>query len=116
MLTTVGATHSSTSTVGDVLENGRHEAELVEMPSPRLGAHQRTTLEKEKDGQTETMGRYAVNKSSLKSLEDWDLVDSSQGLAKLQHKLRQTVRREDTTVRSGYSGTRRSRMWLPHSC
>jgi len=34
-----------------------------------------------------TTGRYLVNKSSLMSLEDWDLGDSNQGIAKLQHKL-----------------------------
>lgn len=36
---------------------------------------------------TETNGGIVVNRSSLMHLEDWDLADSSNGLAKLQHKL-----------------------------
>lgn len=39
----------------------------------------------------ETTDRNEVNKSSLKDLEDWDLMDNSIGLAKLQHKLQQIV-------------------------
>jgi len=68
---------------------------------------------KENDGNMETTGSSAVNKSSLMYLEDWDLVDSSQGLVKSQHKLQQTVRREDTKVGCGCGGRRRSHMRLP---
>ena len=70
VLTAAGVSQKITSTVGNVLNKGRHEAELVWMSSPHLGAGRRTTTERRKDGQAETTGRNEVNKSSLKDLED----------------------------------------------
>lgn len=57
------------------------------MSSPRPGASRQTTTKKRKDVNMETIGRNAVNVSSLMYLEDWDLMDNNKGLAKLQHKL-----------------------------
>lgn len=35
----------------------------------------------------ETNGGIIVNRASLMYLEDWDLADNNNGLAKLQHKM-----------------------------
>jgi len=91
MLIAAGIRKKTASTVRNVLAKGRHEAELVWMSLPRPGAGRRTTTERQKDGQMETIGRNEVNKSSMKDLEDWDIVDNSTGLAKLQHKLQQIM-------------------------
>jgi len=107
---------ATASRVGDVPKKREHEVELVWMSTPRPKARRCTTTKQRKDRQTVTTVRYVVNKSSLMSLKDWDLANNSQGLAKLQHKMWQTVRREDTMVGSGCGGSRRSLMRLPHSC
>lgn len=93
------------SLVGDVLEKREHKVELVQRPSPCPRASWCTTTEKRKPRQIGTTGRYSLNKSSLLSLEFSDLANSSQGLAKLQHKLQQMMQREDTKVKNGCTGT-----------
>ena len=113
VLTTACAAQSLASMVGDVTETCRHEEELVQMPRPHPWAGQRTIKDKGKVVNTETNAGIAVNKSSLIYLEDWDLVDNNNGLAKLQHKLQQTVRREDRRLEIGCVGTRRSLMRHP---
>ena len=82
---------SSTSIVGDVLEICRHEEELVQMPWPHPWVGRHTINDKGKAVNKKTNFGIAVNKSSLMYLEEWDLADISNGLAKLQHKLQQTV-------------------------
>lgn len=89
---------------------GETQSSIGPDASPCLGVGRRTTTKKRKNGKTETTGRNSINTSSLRYLEDWDFLDSSKGLAKLQHKLQQTVQRADTKVGSDCGGTRRSRM------
>lgn len=60
-----------------------------------------------------TTGNNIVNTSSLRYLEDLYFVDSNKGLEKLQHKLQQTMRRENTKVRGVCSGMRTSCMQPP---
>jgi len=87
VLITAGLPQTAASTVEEVPGKRRHEAELVQMPSPLLRVGYQTITIQRKDGKMETTGRDKVNKSSLTDLEDWDLVDSSNDLSKLQHKL-----------------------------
>jgi len=87
VLTVVGTTQSSASMVMDVPEIGRHDAELVQMPLPHPWAGQRTIKDEEKAINTETGGAIVLNKLSLMQLTDWNLTYSSNGLAKLQHKM-----------------------------
>ena len=54
-----------------------------------------------------------VNKASLIHLEYFDLTDSSNCIAKLQHKLQQTVHIEDMKLENGCDGTRSYRMRHP---
>ena len=46
VLTAACVPQKTTSTVGNVPEKGRHDAELVQMSSPRPGAGRRTTTER----------------------------------------------------------------------
>lgn len=115
MLTAAGVPQLATPAVGDVPKKGRHKVEVVRMPSPRPWAGWQTTKIQRKNGKTETTGKNEATKGSLKDSKEWDLTDSSNGLVKLQHKLQQTMRREDTKVGSGHGGARRSHMRLPHS-
>lgn len=57
------------------------------MLSPYPWAGRRTIKNRGKAVNMEPNGGITVNKSSLVYLKDWDLADSSNGLAKLQHKL-----------------------------
>lgn len=86
-MTTSVISQAATSLVQDILEKREYKVELVWMSTPRPGVGRCTTTEQRKDRQIATTGRYVVNKSSLMSLEDWDLTDNSQGLEKLQHNL-----------------------------
>ena len=61
----------------------------------------------------EPNGGIAVNKSCLVYIKDWDLADSNNGLAKLQHKLQQKVHTKDTKLENGCVGMRSSHMWHP---
>lgn len=110
VLTVTGVPQKTTPTIGDVLETGGHKEELVRRPSLHSRMNRANTTERRKDGQTKTMDRHKIPKSLLKDIEDWGLVDSNIGLAKLQHKLQQIVRREDMKVEIGCSYTRRS--WM----
>jgi len=75
------------SIVGDVPEKRRHEAEVVCIPSPCPWAGQKTTTIQQKYWKMETTGQNEVTKASLKNYKQWNLMNSGNGLAKLQHKL-----------------------------
>ena len=83
------------------------------MPLPHPWVGRRTIKDKGKVVNTKKNGGIVVKKSSLMHLEDWDLADSNNGLAKLQHKLRQTVRIEDTQLENPCVGTRSTHMRHP---
>lgn len=112
-LTAAGISQAVASPVGDVPEEKEREAELVRRPSPCPMAIQCTTTKQRKDEQMATTSSYVVNKLSLMSLEDWEIVNNSQGLAKLQHNLQRTMRRVGMKVGRSYSDPRRR---LPCSC
>jgi len=82
-----GAPLCSAPTVGDVLEICRHKVELVQMPLPKPRVSWRHIKDKGKTMNVKKNDGIAVNNSSLMHLEDWDPVDNSIFLAKLQHKL-----------------------------
>lgn len=87
VLIVAGIPQPAASIVGGVLEKGRHEVELVWMSSPRPRTGQQTIAIQQKNGKMKTMGGNEVTKASLKDLKEWNLTDSNNSLAKLQHKL-----------------------------
>ena len=89
------------------------ESKLFQMLLPNPWSGRRTIKDKGKTVNIETNDGSVVSNSSLMHLEDWDLTNGNNGLAKLQHKLQQTVRIEDTKLEIGCVGTRRSHMWHP---
>ena len=69
----------------------RHKVELVQMSLPNPWAGWRTIKDNGMTVNMDTNDGIAVNSLPLMHLEDWDLVDKNNCLAKLQHKLQQTV-------------------------
>lgn len=82
------------SIVGDVPEQRRHEAKVVQMSSPHPRAGRKTTTIQRKYGKMETMGQNEVTKASLKNYKQWDHTDNKNSLGKLQRRLQHTRRYE----------------------
>lgn len=95
MLTARDTAPSPMPMVGDVLENPRQIARLVQMSQRNLQFGRRSMKDKGKMGnlvtKDERLDRIEVGHMPMTKLEDWDLVDSNNSLAKMQHKLQQTL-------------------------